>query len=135
MLQIIVNIDVDDLEKAIQFYTSALDLRLNRHLFEGSVAEMVGATSTIHLLLKPSGSTAAPSGVLFREYKRHWTPVHIDFEVDNVFAAADRAIRAGGKLEGEIQSYPWGRLAVMSDPFGHGFCLLQFSGKGYDGVA
>jgi len=22
----------------------------------------------------------------------------------------------------------------MSDPFGHGFCLLQFVGKGYDEV-
>jgi hypothetical protein len=29
----------------------------------------------------------------------------------------------------------WGHLAMMSDPFGHGFCVLQFSGNGYDEVA
>jgi len=23
---------------------------------------------------------------------------------------------------------------MMSDPFGHGFCLLQFTGAGYDAV-
>jgi predicted enzyme related to lactoylglutathione lyase len=133
-LQIIVNIDVDDLEKGIRFYTSALDLRFNRHLFGGSVAEIVGATSTIHLLSKPSGSAAAPNGALCREYKRHWTPVHIDFEVADVQATVDRAIRAGATLEGDIESYPWGRLAVMADPFGHGLCVLQFWGKDYDEV-
>jgi predicted enzyme related to lactoylglutathione lyase len=131
-MRIIVNIDVDDLEKAIGFYTSVLGLRLGRYLFEGSVAEMLGATSTIHLLSKPSGSAAVPSVLLSREYKRHWTPVHLDFEVENVSATVERAIRAGAKLEGEIQSFPWGRLAVMSDPFGHGFCVLQFLGNGYD---
>jgi hypothetical protein len=29
----------------------------------------------------------------------------------------------------------WGRIALLSDPFGHGFCLLQFEGAGYDGIA
>jgi hypothetical protein len=47
----------------------------------------------------------------------------------------ERAIRGGAKLEGEIQSFSWGRLALMSDPFGHGFCILQFLGRGYDELA
>ncbi len=127
-----VNIDVDDLEKAIEFYTMALGLRLGRRLFEGSVAEMLGATSTIHLLSKPSRSTAVPETALPRDYKRHWTPVHLDFAVDDVFATVERAVGVGAKLEGEIQSFPWGHLAIMSDPFGHGFCVLQFSSAGYD---
>ena len=134
-LHTVVNIDVDDVEKAIEFYTSALGLRVGRRLFEGSVAEMLGATSTIHLLSKPAGSTAVPNDSLSREYKRHWTPVHLDFEVEDVCVAVERAIRAGAKLEGEIQTFQWGRLALMSDPFGHGFCLLQFMGSGYDDVA
>jgi predicted enzyme related to lactoylglutathione lyase len=134
-LQILVNVDVDDLEKAIEFYTTALGLRLSRRLFEGSVAEMVGATSTIFLLSKPCGSTAVPKTALSREYQRHWTPVHLDFEVDDVSVAVQRAVGAGAKLEGEIQSFQWGRLATMSDPFGHGFCVLQFLGNGYDEVA
>jgi predicted enzyme related to lactoylglutathione lyase len=131
-LRILVNIDVDDLEKAIEFYTTALGLRLGRRLFEGSVAEIVGATSTIHLLSKPSGTGAVPNSALCREYRRHWTPVHLDFEVEDACAAVERALRAGAQLEGEIQSFPWGRLALMGDPFGHGFCVLQFFGNGYD---
>jgi predicted enzyme related to lactoylglutathione lyase len=135
ILQIVVNVDVDDLEKGIEFYTTGLGLRLGRRLFEGSAAEMLGATSTIHLLSKPSGSTAVPEAALSREYGRHWTPVHLDFAVDDLAAAVERAVRAGAKLEADIESFPWGRLAIMSDPFGHGFCVLQFSRNGYDDVA
>lgn len=114
---------------------AALGLRVGQRLFEGSVAEMLGATSTIHLLLKPFGSIAAPNRMLSRDYKRHWTPLHLDFEVEDVSASVERAVRAGGTLESEIQTFQWGRLAVMSDPFGHGFCVLQFLGAGYDDVA
>jgi len=67
-LKIVVNIDVDDLEKAIEFYTAALGLRVGRRLFGDSVAEMLGATSTIYLLLKPSGSIAAPNRMLSRDW-------------------------------------------------------------------
>jgi predicted enzyme related to lactoylglutathione lyase len=131
-VQILVNIDVDDLDTAIEFYTNALGLRLVRRLFDGSVAEMHGASSTIHLLSKPPGSTAVSHTSVARDYQRHWTPVHLDFTVVDVSAAVQRAVNAGAKLEGEIETFTWGRLATMSDPFGHGFCLLQFLGKGYD---
>ena len=134
-MRIVVNIDVEDLEKAIKFYAAALGLRLGRRLFEGSVAEMLGTTSTIHLLANPSGSTAVPETTLLREYKRHWTPVHLDFEVEDVYVAVKRAVEAGARLEGEIQSFPWGCLATMSDPFGHGFCVLKFIGDNYNEVA
>jgi len=30
----------------------------------------------------------------------------------------------------------WERLlALMADPFGHGFCFVQFLGRGYDEIA
>jgi hypothetical protein len=29
----------------------------------------------------------------------------------------------------------WGRIAHMADPFGHGLCLIQFLGCGYDEIA
>ncbi len=29
---------------------------------------------------------------------------------------------------------PYGRIAMLADPFGHGFCLLQFSARGYDAL-
>ena len=134
-MQIVVNIDVNDLDKAIEFDTTALGLHLGRHLFEGSVAEMLGATSKIHLLSKPAGSSALHGATISREYSRHWTPVHLDFEVQDISATVERAVRAGAKLEGQIESFAWGRLALMSDPFGNGFCVLQFLGRGYDEAA
>jgi predicted enzyme related to lactoylglutathione lyase len=130
-VNLLINIDVDDLEKGIGFYQNALGLRLGRRLFDGTVAEMSGASSNIYLLTKPSGTSASPEVSLVRDYQRHWTPVHLDFEVDDVPAAVQRALASGANLEGEIQTFAWGRLAMMSDPFGHGFCLLQFVGRGY----
>jgi predicted enzyme related to lactoylglutathione lyase len=132
---LLVNIDVDDIDRAVAFYTTALGLRLERRLFDGSVAEMVGASSKIYLMAKPAGSPTSLGASSLRDYRRHWTPVHLDFEVDDVSAAVEQAVAAGAKLEGEVQSFSWGRQASLSDPFGHGFCLLQFSQRGYDAVA
>jgi uncharacterized glyoxalase superfamily protein PhnB len=134
-MQLVVNIDVDDLEQAITFYSAGLGLRLRRRLFADSVAEMSGASSIIQLLLKPAGSSPVSSNPVTRGYKRHWTPVHLDFVVEDLSGAIERAIHAGATLEGTVQSYAWGHLAMLSDPFGHGFCLLQLVGKGYDEVA
>jgi predicted enzyme related to lactoylglutathione lyase len=133
-MELSINIDVDDIEKAAGFYQTALDFRPGRRLFGGSVIEMLGGSSKIYLLAKPSGSSASSSTSLPRNYRRHWTPVHLDFIVGDAAAAVARASAAGATLEGEIQAFRWGRLAVMSDPFGHGFCFLQFAGKGYDQV-
>ena len=134
-MEMIVNIDVDDLAKAVAFYSHALDLRMARRLFDGSVVEMTGASSKIHLLAKAPGSAASSQADIPRSYRRHWTPVHLDFAVEDVESAANRAVAAGATLEGEIQTFNWGRIAILSDPFGHGFCLLQFAGTGYDEVA
>ena len=134
-MQLVVNIDVDDLEKAIAFYSTGLGLRLGRRLFDDSVAEMNGTSSTIQLLLKPAGSSPGSSIPVTRGYERHWTPVHLDFVVEDISAAVERAVHAGATLEGTVQSHAWGHLATLSDPFGHGFCLLQFVGRGYDEVA
>jgi predicted enzyme related to lactoylglutathione lyase len=134
-VQILVNIDVDDLERAIEFYTRAVGLRLERRLFDGTVGEMSGRSAKIYLMAKPPGSTPFRSASLARDYRRHWTPVHLDFIVDDVAAAVQRAVAAGARLEGDIQSFAWGEQATLSDPFGHGFCLVQFGSGGYDHVA
>ena len=57
--------------------------------------------------------------------------MHLDFVVEDVDVAVRGTVDAGAKLEGDIRSLNWGRFATLSDPFGHGFCLLQFAGKGY----
>ena len=128
------NVDVDDLERAIAFYERGLGLRLGRRLFDGSVAEMRGASATIYLMAKAAGTAASPAAASRRDYRRHWTPVHLDFEVTDVPAAVERAVVAGATLEDGVQAFVWGRQATLSDPFGHGFCLLQFARGGYDAV-
>jgi predicted enzyme related to lactoylglutathione lyase len=130
---LLANIDVDDLEKAIEFYSRALGLRLGRRLGEG-IAEMLGASSAIYLLAKPAGSAASAGTPQRRDYQRHWTPVHLDFVVVEIHAAVQKAKAAGARLEGEIQTHKWGHIANMADPFGHGFCLIEFQGRGYDEI-
>jgi predicted enzyme related to lactoylglutathione lyase len=134
-VQALINIDVPDLERAIRFYEEAFGLRLSRKLFGGSVAEMTGTSVPIYLVTKPEGSSPILQSTQGRTYKRHWTPVHLDFVVDNIQMAIEKAERAGAKLEGKRQAFAWGSLATLSDPFGHGLCLLQWSGRGYDEVA
>ncbi|HSD40600.1 MAG TPA: VOC family protein [Burkholderiales bacterium] len=134
-VEALINIDVPDLDAAVEFYQRAAGLKPGRRLFQGTVAELSGAAAPILLLLKEPGSSAVPSRSLPRGYWRHWTPVHLDLVVPDVDAATARAVAAGAVLEGEIRSYAWGRQACLSDPFGHGFCFLQWKGAGYDEVA
>jgi len=133
-LPLLVNIDVDDLHKAIAFYQSALGLRIGR-MFGDQAAEMLGASSPIYLLLKQPGSAASTSTEQHRDYRRHWTPVHLDVVVADIEAAVRQAEAAGATCEDPIRAQVWGRIAHLADPFGHGFCLIQFLGQGYDEIA
>ena len=55
--------------------------------------------------------------------------------VANLDAALTCAIGAGAVLEGAPRDYLWGRIATLSDPFGHGFCLMQQAADGDDSGA
>jgi predicted enzyme related to lactoylglutathione lyase len=131
--ELLVNIDVEDLEHATQFYCAALGLRVGRR-FDGWT-ELVGAAAPIYLLPKAAGTPASPKSVQKRHYGRHWTPVHLDFVVKDVDEALARAKAAGATAESDVQTHAWGRIALLADPFGNGFCLLQFTGRGYDEIA
>ena len=134
MAQLIVNVDVDDLEKAVRFYTSALGLRIGRR-FGGGGIELVGAEVPIYLLVAAPGTAPFHGAAVRRDYSRHWTPVHLDFAVEDIEAEVARAVAAGARLEVPIEQHEYGKLAVLADPFGHGLCLLQFEGRGYDEIA
>jgi catechol 2,3-dioxygenase-like lactoylglutathione lyase family enzyme len=133
-LRILANIDVDNLARATQFYCDALDLRVGRRLGSSAV-ELLGGSVSIYLLEKGSGTVSSLGHSGRRDYGRHWTPVHLDFVVPDVLAAVARATSAGARLEGEVQTHAWGRIASMADPFGHGFCFVEFLGRGYDEIA
>jgi predicted enzyme related to lactoylglutathione lyase len=129
-----VNIDVERLDAAIRFYEQGLGLRVKRRLFGGTVAELSGAAVPIFLLQKPAGTPIGNGSTELRNYRRHWTAVHLDLVVAAIEPAIERAQHAGARSEGPVQAFQWGRQVLMSDPFGNGFCLIQWLGSGYDVV-
>ena len=133
-LALLVNIDVDDLGRAEAFYRDAFGLSAARRFGDGGV-EMVGASSPVYLLRKAAGSAAGEAVPQTRDYGRHWTPVHLDFVVDDVEGALLRAEAAGAVREGDVRTARWGRIATLADPFGNGFCLIEFLNRGYDEIA
>jgi predicted enzyme related to lactoylglutathione lyase len=134
MTQLLVNIDVGDLDRAEAFYTRAFGLRAARRLGQ-DVVELIGAAVSIYLLRAPEGSAPFTGAGQRREYRRHWTPVHLDFVVPDLAAACERSVAAGATLEAEPRHEVWGKLARLADPWGNGFCLLQFLGRAYDEIA
>jgi predicted enzyme related to lactoylglutathione lyase len=134
MAQLLVNIDVEDLERGARFYSEGLGLRVGRR-FGRSALELLGAEVPIYLLLKESGTLPFTGSTRLRDYGRHWTPVHLDLVVDDLEAAVERARAAGATSEGAVSEHAWGRMALLGDPFGHGLCLLQWKGRGYDEIA
>lgn len=131
---LLINIDVPDLVAGERFYTEALGLTVGRR-FDDDIVELLGCDAPVYLIRKPEGSAIGPAGGDIRRYARHWTPVHPDFTVDDLDAAALKAIRAGAIQEGETLDLPYGRQAMFADPFGNGFCLIAFNAKGYDAIA
>ena len=132
LMHLLVNIDVEDLERATRFYCDAFGLRIGRR-FEGWI-ELVGSSAPIYLLPKAAGTAISPAHDEKRSYRRHWTPVHLDFVVDDIGKAIARAVKAGAALERDVTSHAYGELALLADPFGNGFCLIEFTGRGYDEI-
>ncbi|MFT3694521.1 MAG: VOC family protein [Kofleriaceae bacterium] len=118
-----VSIDVPSIERAVQFYAAAFG-------FEQLATPVPGVTiiglgeQTLCLLEKPNGSKPSPNTTDARRYDRHWTPVHLDFSVDDLAKAVERAVAAGAVVEQRFDHAEHGSAAFCSDPFGHGFCLL-----------
>jgi len=131
-MDLLVNIDVPDLASAVAFYTQAFGLSVSRRFGEDGV-ELGGWPARLYLLRKPEGSVGAASNL--RGYDRHWTPIHLDVVVGDIEAALKRAVAAGARAETEIRTAAWGKIVVLADPFGHGLCLIEFLGRGYDEIA
>ncbi len=112
-------IDVDDIEKAVQFYGQGLGLTVVKH--EADWAQVTLDDHTFWIMKTPAGK----QGEISRDYRRHWTPIHLDFAVDNIEDAIKRAVNAGGKMEGR----PKTSLANLSDPAGNGVDLVQRASK------
>lgn len=133
MTSFILNIDVPDVDAGIAFYTAAFNLEVGRR-FDRSFVELIGGETKIYLLEKQAGSSIGPSGGDVRRYERHWSPIHPDFIVDDMDDAIARVVGAGATRESATCQAPYGKLAMFADPFGHGFCLIEFNAQGYDAL-
>lgn len=129
-MHVIINIDAPDVDRAERFYAEGLGLKPVRRLFGGKLAEMKLGAQLFHILPKAEGALAFAGGPE-RGYARHWTPVHLDFVVDDIEAALERALAAVATMERAISAHEWGRIAGLSDPFGHGLCLIEMTKLGY----
>jgi predicted enzyme related to lactoylglutathione lyase len=119
-----ISIDVPDLADGVRFYTSAFGFTKRSEPYPG-VAVLGRDDFELCLLAKPAGSKPSPNTNDARHYDRHWTPVHLDFHVANLRTALAAAIAAGATQEQLFESEEHGSAAFCSDPFGHGFCLLE----------
>jgi predicted enzyme related to lactoylglutathione lyase len=133
-MRVVINIDVPDLASGIEFYTKAIGLTYARTL-DSNVAELEGGSSTIYLLQKSTGSLNSQNALTVRDYARHWTPVHLDFVVNNLEVAKETALKAGATCESECVEWMGSKWITFSDPFGHGFCLIEYSCETYQGTA
>src|SRR5262249_25560225 len=118
------SVDVPSLAEAVAFYCGAFGFARKSEPVPG-VAVLHGLDIELCLLEKPSGSGPSPRTKDRRKYERHWTPVHLDFHVADLKAALERAEALGASCEQFFENQEHGSTAFCSDPFGHGFCLLE----------
>lgn len=123
-MKIGITIDVPDIAAGLAFYGAVFgftELARPAPVY----AVIGGAGVLLGLKEAAAGTQPTPLAGPQRDYARHWTPVHLDFHVDDLPGTLRAILRAGGRIEQEHQG-GGGRPAVAfcCDPFGHGFCVL-----------
>lgn len=124
MAKVTICIDVADKTSAQAFYTQALGCELVKE--SDTHVELSADGTTIYLGEHAAGSNPLTLQKAARSYDRHWTPVHLDFIVDDIDVSMAKILELGGVKEGESQG-EWGAAAFCADPFGNGFCILKYN--------
>ena len=92
-------LDVADLDEAGAFYCQALGCtEVGRN--PRNVRVTAGGIE-IYLMLRPEGSMPFLAATEGRSFARHWTPVHLDFSVEDVGRSTSEITRLGGIVEGQ----------------------------------
>ena len=114
-------IDVSNLDAASTFYCEALECtEVGR---SAASVRLTAGGNDLYLLLRDEGSMPFPAAIEGRSFARHWTPIHLDFAVEDLARSTAEITRLGGSVENR-ESGDWGSLTRCVDPFGNGFCLL-----------
>ncbi len=123
MIKISVSIDVSNLEQAETFYVEALGCKKVRDQNQG-MSVLATQNCDIYLQEKQPETKPTPADEVVRDYKRHWTPVHLDFLTPDIASVVEKILKFGGRHEGG-ESGDWGSIAFCADPFGNGFCVIN----------
>ena len=91
-------VEVTELPDGINFYCGGLSLTLKRRLSPTWV-ELAGANLPIYLLANRPTLADLGSKQAVRSYERHWTPVHLDFIVEDLDQMVAQLISLGASLD------------------------------------
>ncbi len=117
------SVDVPTLEDGLSFFGKAFGFVEVARPVEGYAVLKCGDCE-IGILERASGTSPAEGTDDTRRYARHWTPVHLDFYVDDFESTLTNAVLAGAKCERKFERGARPSVAFCSDPFGHGFCII-----------
>jgi catechol 2,3-dioxygenase-like lactoylglutathione lyase family enzyme len=118
-----VSIDVPNLGEGVSFYCAAFGFVETARPVDGYAVLKCG-DSELGLLEKRAGTQPAQACDDVRRYDRHWTPVHVDFSVEDFEAVLSAALGAGAKCEQKFAGGEHPPVAFCADPFGNGFCII-----------
>jgi catechol 2,3-dioxygenase-like lactoylglutathione lyase family enzyme len=123
-MKIGITLDVPDIGQALAFYGAVFGFAEVARPVPVYAVIAAGAQS-LGLKQAAAGSAPTPAAGPLRDYARHWTPVHLDFHVEDFDATLAALTTAGGQIEQRHEGVA-GRppVAFCADPFGHGFCVL-----------
>ena len=112
---------VDDVDKAIDFYTTQFGFELG-HNASPAFAEVVRGNLRL-LLAGPKSSAGRPMPDGRQPVPGGWNRIH--FVVDDIAAEVDRLRSAGLSFRNDIVSGPGGRQILLDDPSGNPIELFQ----------
>jgi catechol 2,3-dioxygenase-like lactoylglutathione lyase family enzyme len=112
---------VDDVEKAVAFYTNLLDFKVLTS-FPPAFADV--ARGNLRLLLSgPTSSAGRPMPDGAKPGPGGWNRIHLI--VDDIAAEVARLRDAGARFRNDILSGPGGKQILLQDPSGNVIELFQ----------
>jgi catechol 2,3-dioxygenase-like lactoylglutathione lyase family enzyme len=115
---------VDDVEEAVDFYTTHFDFEV-RSSFAPAFADVVRGNLRL-LLSGPTSSAGRPMPDGRRPEPGGWNRIH--FIVDDIESEVERLRGAGLTFRNEIISGPGGQQILLDDPAGNPIELFQPAG-------
>ena len=116
---------VDDVQSAIDFYTTHFGFTLNTSappafadVTRGNLRLLLAGPASSAGRPMPDGRTPEPGG---------WNRIH--FIVDDITAEVDRLRKAGVRFRNDIVTGPGGRQILLDDPSGNPVELFQPAGS------